>query len=166
MTTITVLDSTGATQTVAKVAATGSTTSANSLPVVIASDQGTFPVTASIASAQTLATVTTVGTVTTITNAVTTTPFQNTSTDKSGTITTGGTAQNVFAGSASTKGWDFTNLSSVMMYLTDTGTAATATTGILVAPNQTATDAGHPTANALSVFCATTSSAFAARQYT
>lgn len=39
MTTITVLDSTGATQTVAKVANTGQTTGANSLPVVLASDQ-------------------------------------------------------------------------------------------------------------------------------
>lgn len=46
MTTISVLDSTGATQTVAKVVATGSTTSANSLPVVIASDQAAVPVSA------------------------------------------------------------------------------------------------------------------------
>src|ERR1700740_1090336 len=36
---ITVLDSTGATQTVAKVTNTGQSTGANSLPVVLASDQ-------------------------------------------------------------------------------------------------------------------------------
>lgn len=40
MPTMPVLDSTGATQTVAKVTATGQTTGANSLPVVIASDYG------------------------------------------------------------------------------------------------------------------------------
>jgi hypothetical protein len=45
MTTITVLDSTGATQTIAKVANTGQTTSTNSLPVVIANDQSSVPVT-------------------------------------------------------------------------------------------------------------------------
>ena len=44
MSTITVLDSTGTAQTVAKVASTGQTTSANSLPVVIASDQSNLPV--------------------------------------------------------------------------------------------------------------------------
>lgn len=42
MATITVVDGLGVNQTVAKVAATGSATGANSLPVVIASDQGTI----------------------------------------------------------------------------------------------------------------------------
>lgn len=45
MATIDVLDAVGATQTIAKVAATGQATMADSLPVVIASDQTAVPVT-------------------------------------------------------------------------------------------------------------------------
>lgn len=45
MSTIDVLDAVGATQTIAKVAATGQATMADSLPVVIASDQTAVPVT-------------------------------------------------------------------------------------------------------------------------
>lgn len=46
MATIDVLDATGATQTIAKVAATGQDTMSDSLPVVIASDQSAVPVSA------------------------------------------------------------------------------------------------------------------------
>lgn len=46
MATIDVLDATGATQTIAKVAATGQDTMSDSLPVVIASDQSAVPISA------------------------------------------------------------------------------------------------------------------------
>lgn len=49
MATIDVLDAVGATQTIAKVAATGQDTMADSLPVVIASDQTAVPVSGTVA---------------------------------------------------------------------------------------------------------------------
>lgn len=84
-------------------------------------------------------------------------------TDKSGTITSGGTAQDVFSAGQATHGFYFQNLSTVAMYIRDDGTAASAGAGsILVAANggyYENPSLSTPTSK-LSVFCATTASAF------
>jgi len=83
-------------------------------------------------------------------------------TDRSGTITTGGTAQQVAAANPSRVGITFQNTSDTVMYLSENGTAASATNGYQLA-------AGAPvnvsTNRAISVFCATTGKTFAATEY-
>lgn len=83
-------------------------------------------------------------------------------TNRSSTITTGGTAQAVFTAGQATNGFYFQNLSTSAMYLRQDGTDATATTGAYVAPNgffQTAANDGAPTTS-VSVLCATTGAAY------
>jgi hypothetical protein len=97
--------------------------------------------------------------------AVTINETPNTSTDKSGTVTTGGTAQ-VFASNAARKGWQLSNLSNDILYVRDDGTAATAATGTPVYPGQTVNDGGRVTTSAISVLGATTGDVFSAKEYT
>lgn len=88
-----------------------------------------------------------------------------TSTDKSGTITTGGTAQTVIAANTARRGWQLSNLSAAIMYVRDDGSAATATTGVPVNPGQSVDDGGRCSTAAISVYCATTGAAFSAKEY-
>ena len=98
-----------------------------------------------------------------VTNPMPTSSGQFARTDKSGTITAGGTAQTLFAAGAITHGGYFQNLSTVAIYLRDDGTTASAGQGSVLIPanggfwywDQT----GVPTTSS-SIFCATTGSAF------
>jgi hypothetical protein len=87
-------------------------------------------------------------------------------TDKSGTITTGGTAQDVFSTGNATHGFYFQNLSTAAMYIRDDGTAASAANGSILVPANggyyESPPLSAPTAK-LSVFCATTSSAYTSK---
>lgn len=81
---------------------------------------------------------------------------QRARTNRSAQITTGGTAQDVFTAGQATNGFYFQNLSAYNMYIRQDGTAATATTGLLIAPNgffQTGSADGAPTTK-VSVYCA------------
>ena len=83
-------------------------------------------------------------------------------TDRSGSITTGGAAQNVAAANAARRGLDFQNTSDTEMRVTENGTAATATTGYLVAGGGRFS---ARTNRVISVFCATTGKTFAATEW-
>lgn len=85
-------------------------------------------------------------------------PTGGAATDRSGTITTGGVAQNAMAANTARKLWSLSNNSDTPMNVHPAGTAS-ATAGIPVSPGQTVT--GTVT-NAISVFCATTGKAFTA----
>ena len=89
-----------------------------------------------------------------------------TSTDKSGTVSSGGVAQAAIAANAQRKGWMLTNLSSDILYVRDDGTAASATTGVPVYPGQTVTDGGQVSNAAISVLGATTGDVWSAKEYT
>jgi hypothetical protein len=83
-------------------------------------------------------------------------------TDRSGTITLGGTAQNVAAANASRQALTFQNTSDTEMRVTENGTAATATTGYQVTAGQYLRINSN---KAVSVFCATTGKTFAATEW-
>lgn len=83
-------------------------------------------------------------------------------TDRSGSVTTGGTAKNVAAANTSRRGLDFQNTSDTEMRVTENGTAATAATGYLVAAGGRFS---ARTNRAISVFCATTGKTFAATEW-
>jgi len=90
-----------------------------------------------------------------------------TATDKSGTVTSGGTAQNAIASNTSRKDWRLSNLSNDILYITDTGTAATAANGVPVYPGQTISANSRGTStSAISVLGATTGDAWSAVEYT
>jgi len=100
------------------------------------------------------------------TNPMPTTAGQFARTDKSGTITSGGTAQDVFAAAAAVHGFYFQNLSTVSMYIRDDGTAATAGSGSILVPANGGYYESPPLStptSKLSVFCATTASAFTSK---
>lgn len=87
-------------------------------------------------------------------------------TDRSGTITAGGTAQQVMALNTSRYGFCFMNISDTDMYICFTGTA-TAGAGSLKIPAGALYEtmpAGVPV-GAVSVFCATTGKAFTAWEW-
>lgn len=95
-------------------------------------------------------------------NTVTTTSALPATTDRSGSITLGGTAQNVAALLATRKGLTFQNTSDTEMRVTESGVAATAATGFLVAVGASF----HAKSNkAISVFCATTGKTYAATEW-
>jgi hypothetical protein len=97
------------------------------------------------------------------TNPLPTTAGQFARTDKSGTITAGGTAQNAFATGNATHGFYFQNISTVAMYIRDDGTAASAGSGSILVPANGGYYESPPLStptSALSVFCATTASAY------
>jgi hypothetical protein len=132
--------------------------------------QATQPV--SLASLPALATgANTIGAVTPLvaaaavsaTNPMPTTSGQFARTDKSGTITAGGTAQTLFAAGAITHGGYFQNLSTVNIWIRDDGTAASAAPGSVLVPANGGffywDNTGVPTTS-VSIFCATTASQF------
>lgn len=84
-----------------------------------------------------------------------------TATDRSGTITSGATAQNAMASNAVRKGWVLINNSDTDMYVHAAGTASS-TAGIPVYPREMAF--GYEV-NAISVYCVTTGKAFTAWEY-
>ncbi len=83
-------------------------------------------------------------------------------TDRSGSIATGGTAQDVASANTSRRGLDFQNTSDTEMRVTENGTAATAATGYLVAAGGRF---NARTNRAISVFCAITGKTFASTEW-
>lgn len=83
-------------------------------------------------------------------------------TDRSGSITTGGTAQNVAAANTARRGFTLQNTSDTEMRVSESGTAASATTGYQIAPGGRFTAS---TNRAISVFGATTGKTFAATEW-
>jgi hypothetical protein len=99
------------------------------------------------------------------TNAVAVQPIALTATDKSGTITTGGTAQNAIAANSNRKGWMIQNISDTDMYINEAGTATTGK--FLLKSGASAVSQGNAvTTGAISILCATTGKAFAGVEYT
>lgn len=82
----------------------------------------------------------------------------STATDASGTITTGGAAQNALAANLQRHEWTFVNNSDTLMMVRVGGTAS-ATAGIPVYPGDVVSGQEN---NAISVYCATTGKAFTA----
>ena len=87
-----------------------------------------------------------------------------TPTDKSGTITTGATAQNVCAANVKRKGFWFQNVSDTDMWLSEIGTAVATQPAVKVAAGQFFEFPVTPV-GAISVICATTGKAFSAREW-
>lgn len=86
--------------------------------------------------------------------------------DRSGTITAGGTAQQLMASNASRKGFSVQNVSSGDLWVRETGTAAAAQPSLKLAPGAYfETPAGYGSVGAVSVFGATTGQAFCAREW-
>jgi len=85
--------------------------------------------------------------------------------DRSGTITTGGTAQELAAENSIRTGLTVQNISDTDMWIDEVGgTAAAAGTGSFLLPaNGGVYQVG--TFNAISIFCATTGKAFTATEY-
>jgi len=88
-------------------------------------------------------------------------PTGKSATDRSGTITSGGNAQNAMAANTARAGWSLVNNSDTPMTVNPAGTAS-ATAGIPVFPDDVVE--GNET-NAISVFCASTGKAFTAWEY-
>lgn len=90
-----------------------------------------------------------------------------TATDKSGTITTGGTAQTAIALNANRRAFWIQNLSSGDLWISDVGTATAASPSLkIVAGGLYESMPGNCPTSAISIIGATTSQAFAAREYT
>lgn len=87
-----------------------------------------------------------------------------TPTNKSGTITTGGAAQNVCAANTKRKGFWFQNVSDTDMWLYELGTAVADQPAVKVAAGQ-AFEFPVTTIGAISVICATTGKKFSAREW-
>lgn len=83
-------------------------------------------------------------------------------TDRSGSVTTGGTAQLIAAVNTNRRGLTFQNTSDTEMRVTENGSAATATTGYLVASGGRISVS---TNRAISMFCAATGKTFAATEW-
>ena len=87
-------------------------------------------------------------------------------TDRSGSITTGGTAQQLMAANATRRGWYIQNNSDTVMWVSDVGTAAATQPSLKLLPDayyeppQSGVDNG-----AISLFCATTGKTFTAREW-
>ena len=88
-----------------------------------------------------------------------------TATNKSGTITTGGTAQPAIAANAARKGWTLGNVSAACT-VTDDGSTPSATNGIPINSAQVVDDGGNVSGLAIQVWCATTGATFYATEYT
>ena len=87
-------------------------------------------------------------------------------TDRSGTITTGGTAQQLMAANASRKGFSVQNLSTGDLWVRELGTAAATQPSMkLVSGAYFETPAGYGATGAISIFGATTGQAFTAREW-
>lgn len=129
----------------------GQKTSANSLAVTVASDQSALTV-AQATAANLKAQVVYAGV---------------TATDKSGTIATGGTAQTAIALNANRRAFWIQNLSAGDLWISDVGTATAASPSLkIVAGGLYESMPGNCPTSAISIIGATTSQAFAAREYT
>jgi hypothetical protein len=82
-------------------------------------------------------------------------------TDRSGSITTGGTSQQVAAANTSRVTLTFQNTSDTNMYVNDTGASASPTAGYLVTPNVIVSST---TNNQINVYCAITGKSFIATE--
>lgn len=147
---------------------TGAATSANQIVPGTAGTPSSQVVTVQGATSMTPFSVTPLvgGSAVSATNPLPTTAGQFARTDKSGTITAGGTAQDVFAAAAAVHGFYFQNLSTVSMYIRDDGTAASAGAGSILVPANGGYYESPPLStptSKLSVFCATTASAFTSK---
>lgn len=90
-----------------------------------------------------------------------------TATDKSGTIATGGTAQTAIALNANRRAFWIQNLSAGDLWISDVGTATAASPSLkIVAGGLYESMPGNCPTSAISIIGATTSQAFAAREYT
>lgn len=89
-------------------------------------------------------------------------PVLPSGTDRSGAITTGGTAQLVAPVNASRRGLTFQNTSDTEMRVTENGSNATATTGYQVLPGGRI---NISTNRAISVICATAGKTYAATEW-
>ncbi|MDR6389255.1 hypothetical protein [Paraburkholderia phenoliruptrix] len=99
---------------------------------------------------------------------VQTTPSPATLTDRSGTIATGGTAQQLAAANASRKGWRLQNTSNGDLWFNDTGgTASAAGAGSfkLASGGYYETPVGGSSQTAISIFGATTAQTFSASEW-
>jgi hypothetical protein len=87
-------------------------------------------------------------------------------TDRSGTITTGGTAQTLMAANTGRRGFSVQNLSSGDLWISDVGTAAASQPSMKILPDQVYESAltGVPR-GAISIYGATTGQAFMAREW-
>lgn len=91
---------------------------------------------------------------------------QGTLTNRSGTITTGGTAQQLMASNANRKGFSVQNLSAGDLWFNALGTAAATQPSMkLVSGAYFETPAGYGATGAVSIFGATTGQAFTAREW-
>jgi hypothetical protein len=87
-------------------------------------------------------------------------------TDGSGTIVSGGMAQNLFAGVVPVNGYLVANNSSAVLYVSDVGTANSAGASIPVQSGTVfATPSGYKPAGAVSLYGSVTGQAFAARRW-
>lgn len=86
--------------------------------------------------------------------------------NRSGTITTGGTAQTLMSANAARRGWTLQNLSTGDIWVSDVGAAAASQPSLKVPAGALyETPAGYGSVGAVSVFGATTGQAFCAREW-
>lgn len=91
---------------------------------------------------------------------------QGTLTNRSGTVTAGGTAQQLAGANAARMGFSIQNLSTGDLWVNTLGTAAAAQPSIkLAAGVYFETPAGYGAVGAISIFGATTGQAFSAREW-
>ena len=141
----------------------GQKTSANSLAVTVASDQSALTV--AQATAANLNATVVQGTAANLKAQVVSAGA--TATDKSGTIAAGGTAQTAIALNANRRAFWIQNLSAGDLWISDVGTAAAASPSLkIVAGGLYESMPGNCPTSAISIIGATTSQAFAAREYT
>ena len=90
-----------------------------------------------------------------------------TKTNASGTITTGGTAQQLLAANSSRHGWSIQNLSSYNLWFNEMGsTAVQSQPSMMLAPGDYyESPNGGATTTAISIIGSTTGQAFAAREW-
>ena len=91
---------------------------------------------------------------------------QGTLTNRSGTVTTGGTAQQLMPSNTSRKGFSVQNLSTGDLWFNSLGTAAASQPSMkLVSGAYFETPAGYGATGGISIFGATTGQAFSAREW-
>jgi hypothetical protein len=98
--------------------------------------------------------------------AVRSTPAAGTLTDRSGTIATGGTAQQLMTSNAARLGFSVQNLSSGDLWINPLSTAAASQPSLKLLPGAYfESPAGYGATGAISIFGATTSQAFSAKEW-
>lgn len=157
MTTISVLDSTGTTQTVAKVANTGSTSDSASLPVAQSTEDKAALAALSAKLPAALGPAAAASSLSVVPASLTT------GTDRSSSITTGGTAQVLAASNTSRVALTGQNISSSDLWINEIGgTAAADTAGSYRVPSGTVFKVS--TNRAISIIGATTGQKFTATE--